>query len=389
MISEPLSEFWNLFLKETGQSDSNLSFFNDKITGQIPKVKIAIDISQIVYGTGVSTYTENLVKSLLKLDTDDEYILFAGAFRRRGDILGKFPQTKVFPIPPVAADLIWNKLHVFPIEKLIGNVDVFHTSDWAEPPSSAFKVTTVHDLYALKYPKMVHPKVLEVHKRKLSWVIRESRRIIVPSNSTKGDLTDLGVDGSIIRIIPEAPSFSKASGAEVTSAKKKYRIQGDYLISIGVTELKNTKRIIEAFHLSTAGKELKMVLVGRPSETEIKPERNIRILGHVPQDDLRGLLTGSRGLIFASLYEGYGIPILDGFVCGTPVITSNTSSMPEVAGEAAVLVDPYDAASIADGITKILSGPKGLIEKGFTRVGEFSWEKTAKMTLGVYKEAIQ
>jgi glycosyltransferase involved in cell wall biosynthesis len=350
-------------------------------------VKIAIDISQIVYGTGVSTYTENLVKSLLKIDSEDDYTLFAGAFRRRGDILQAFPKARVFLIPPVLADIIWNKLHVLPIEKLIGEIDVFHSSDWAEPPSNAFKVTTVHDLYPLKFPKMVHPKILEAHKRKLSWVMQESKRIIVPSNSTKVDLTDLGVDANIIRVIPEAPSFSKASDAEVANAKKKYQIQGDYLISIGVTELKNTKRIVEAFHLSTAGKELKLILVGRPSNSPIEPERNLRILGHVPQNDLKALLTGSKGLIFASLYEGYGIPILDAFACGTPVVTSNISSMPEVAGNAAILVDPYDAASIADGITKVLNGPKGLIEKGLARVGEFSWEETARMTLDVYKEA--
>ncbi|MCX6704631.1 MAG: glycosyltransferase family 1 protein [Candidatus Woesebacteria bacterium] len=350
-------------------------------------MKIAIDISQIVYGTGVSTYTESLVKSLLRIDSEDDYTLFAGAFRRRGDILKVFPEAQVFPIPPILADIIWNKLHVLPIEKLIGNIDVFHTSDWAEPPSSAFKVTTIHDLYPLRFPKMVHPKVLEVHKKKLSWVILESKRIIVPSNSTKADLMDLGVDENIIRVIPEAPSFSKASEEEVAAIKKKYQIQGDYLISIGVTELKNTKRIIEAFHLSSAGKELKLILVGRPVGIQIKPERNIRILGYVPQNDLKALLTGARGLIFASLYEGYGIPILDAFACGVPVVTSNISSMPEVAGKAAVLVDPYDAASIASGITKILSGPKGLIEKGLARVGEFSWGKTAQMTLDVYKEA--
>jgi glycosyltransferase involved in cell wall biosynthesis len=350
-------------------------------------MRVAIDISQIVYGTGVSTYTENLVKSLLKIDQEDDYTLFAGAFRRRGEILQMFPKARVFPIPPVVADIIWNKFHIFPIEKLIGNVDVFHSSDWTEPPSGAFKVTTVHDLYPLKFPRMVHPKILEVHKRKLSWVISESKRIIAPSSSTKKDLMDLGVDEQIIRVIPEAPSFSKASEAEVASVKKKYQIQGDYLISIGVTELKNTKRIIEAFHLSSAGKELKLILVGRPSNTQIKPERNLRILGHMPQNDLKALLTGARGLVFASLYEGYGIPVLDAFACGVPVVTSNISSMPEVAGEAAVLVDPYDAASIAGGITKILSGPKGLIEKGFARVSGFSWEKTAKMTLDVYKEA--
>ena len=350
-------------------------------------MKVAIDISQIVYGTGVSTYTRQLVKSLLKVDTENEYVLFAGALRRRGDILQAFPQARVFPIPPVAADFIWNKLHVLPIEKLIGNTDVLHTSDWTEPPSAAFKITTVHDLYPLKFPRMVDPKIVAVHKRKLSWVMRESKRIITPSLSTKKDLTDLGVREEIIRVIPEAPSLSKASDAEVTAVKKKYQIQGDYLISVGVTELKNTKRIIEAFHLSTAGKELKLILVGRPSGTLVQPERNIRILGYVPESDLAALLTGSRGLIYASLYEGYGIPILDGFACGIPVVTSNISSMPEVAGEAAVLVDPYDAASIADGITKVLSGPKALIEKGFARASEFSWEKTAKMTIDVYQEA--
>jgi glycosyltransferase involved in cell wall biosynthesis len=349
-------------------------------------MRVAIDISQIVYGTGVSTYTENLVKSLLKIDSEDDFTLFAGAFRRRGDILGIFPEARVFPIPPILADIIWNKFHVLPIEKLIGNIDVFHSSDWVEPPSSAFKVTTVHDLYPLIFPKMVHPKVLEVHKRKLSWVIQESKRIIVPSNSTKTDLVSLGVKGDIIRVIPEAPSFSKASEAEVAAIKKKYQIQGDYLISVGVTELKNTKRIIEAFHLSSAGKELKLILVGRVFDTEIEPERNLRILGYMPQNDLKALLTGARGLIFASLYEGYGIPVLDAFACGVPVVTSNISSMPEVAGEAAVLVDPYDASSIADGIAKVLSAPKGLVEKGLSRVTEFTWENTAKMTLDVYRE---
>ena len=350
-------------------------------------MKIAIDISQIVYGTGVSTYTKNLVENLLKIDMGDEYLLFAGALRRRSEILNAFPESKMFPIPPLLADIIWNKLHIFPIEKLIGQVDVLHTSDWAEPPSGAFKVTTVHDLYPLKFPRMVNPKILDVHKRKIYWVMRESKRIIVPSESTKKDMVTLGVNENIIRVIPEAPSMSKASEAEVVSVKKKYQIQGDYLISIGVGQLKNTKRIIEAFHLSTAGKELKLILAGRSSNLEIKPERNIRILGFVPQNDLSALLTGSRGLIFASLYEGYGIPILDAMACGVPVVTSNISSMPEVAGDAALVVDPYDTGSIADAIAKVVRGGKGFIEKGRVRVKEFSWEKTAQMTLEVYKEA--
>lgn len=349
-------------------------------------MKIAIDVSQIVYGTGVSSYTKNLVASLLSIDKENEYVLFGGAFRRRGEILETFPSTRVFPIPPMAADIIWNRLHTLPIEKLIGETDVLHTSDWAEPPSNAFKVTTVHDLYPLKFPKMVHPNVLEVHKRKLYWVKKESKRIIVPSLSTKNDLVSLGFEEGIIRVIPEAPSMTRASDEKIAEIKKKYQIREDYMISIGVTPLKNTNRIIKAFRLATAGKDLKLILVGRPSNIKIDQERNVRILGHVPQADLAALLSGSRGLIFASLYEGYGIPILDGFACGVPVITSNVASMPEVAGNAAELVDPTSTASVAEGIAKVVRGAKSLTDKGNIRIKNFSWEKTAKETLEVYKE---
>ncbi len=350
-------------------------------------MKIAIDISQIVYGTGVSSYTKNLVASLLSIDKENEFRLFGGAFRRRGEILETFPGTRVFPIPPMAADIIWNRLHILPIEKLIGNADVLHTSDWAEPPSSAFKVTTVHDLYPLKFPKLVHPKVLAVHKRKLYWVMKESRRIIVPSTSTKNDLVGMGFSENIIRVIPEAPSMERVGEEKIAEVKKKYQVGGDYFISIGVTPLKNTERIIKAFHLATAGKELKLIIAGRPSNIKIEPERNVRLLGHIPPEDLAALLSGSKGLIFASLYEGYGIPILDGFACGVPVITSNVGSMPEVAGNAAELVDPESVDSIAEGIARVVRGGKGLTDKGSLRVKNFSWEKTAEETLKVYKEA--
>lgn len=348
-------------------------------------MKIAIDISQIVYGTGVSTYTENLVKNLLKIDKENEYLLFAGALRRRQDVLSVFPQARIFPMPPTLADLVWNRLHIFPIEKLIGEVDVLHTSDWTEPPSKAFKVTTVHDLYPFKFPRLVHPKILEVHKRKIAWVLKESKMVFVPSNSTKEDLVSLRMKEERIRVVYEAPSLVKESSDRVSEIKKKYNLQGDYLISIGITKLKNTENIIKAFHLGSAGKDVKLVLVGKPVGVELKEERNVRILGHVPKEDLGALLTGSRGLIYPSLYEGFGIPILDAFNCEVPVLTSNISSMKEIAKDAAELVDPYDPSSIKDGIESILRGPKGYIEKGLTRVKDFSWEKAANETLDAYK----
>ena len=352
-------------------------------------MKIAIDISQIVYGTGVSLYTKSLVENLLKIDHDNEYLLFAGALRRRSDVLKMFPGAQILPIPPMVADFVWNRVHQLPIDKLIGKIDVLHTSDWAEPASSAFKVTTIHDLYPLKFPKLIDPRVRDVHTRRLSWVFRESSRIIVPSLSTKNDLLELGVDEPRIRVVGEAPVFSRAPEEAINKAKLKYGIKGNYLIAIGVTALKNTLRIVKAFHLASAGRDLKLVLAGRPTGVKITEERNVRVLGYVPNEDLEALLTGSSGLIFASVYEGYGIPILDAFACGVPVVTSNTASMPEVTGEAAVLVDPMSVHSIGEGIARILRGPKGYVEKGLSRVKDFSWEKTARETLAVYKEALE
>ena len=352
-------------------------------------MRIAIDISQVVYGTGVSVYTENLVKNLLKIDQENEYCLFAGTLRRKKDILRLFPQTKILPISPMMADFVWNRFHTLPIDRLVCKIDIYHSSDWAEAPTNAFKVTTIHDLYPLKFPRLIHPVVREVHKRRLSWVLRESERIIVPSESTKRDLIYYGGVEEKIRVIPEAPSIQKASLEGVDRVTKKYNLKGDYLISIGISKLKNTLRIIKAFHLARAGHDVKLVLIGRPSGIKIPDERNIRVLGHVESGDMAGLIAGSRGLVFPSLYEGFGIPILDAFVSNVPVVTSNVSSMAEVADNAACIVDPTDVDSIADGIQKILRGPKSFIEKGEKRVKEFTWEKTARQTLEIYNEAKQ
>jgi glycosyltransferase involved in cell wall biosynthesis len=356
-------------------------------------MRIAIDISQIVYGTGVSHYRKHLAYDLLQIDRDNEYILFGGSLRRLKE-LKQFASTipgnhadKLFYIPPTLADIIWNRLHVFPIEKLIGNIDILHTSDWAEPPSKAFKITTIHDLIPIKFPRMTPAIIRSTHENRLRWVAKESKRIIVPSNCTKNDLVELGFSQDIIRVIPEAPNLQRASSSGIEEVKRKYKIFDDYIISIGTKPWKNVERMIKAYHLSKYGKNLKYIIVGETKGTRFVDERGVRFLGFVSDTDLQALVSGAKALIFASVYEGLGIPILDAFNCECPVVTSNISSMPEVAGDAAMLIDPYNVHSIADGIEKILKGPKAYIERGLKRVEDFSWEKTARMTLDVYKEA--
>ncbi|MFZ5932927.1 MAG: glycosyltransferase family 4 protein [Patescibacteria group bacterium] len=356
-------------------------------------MRIAIDVSQVIYKTGVSVYTKNLVQNLLKIDKENEYVLFGG-YGRGKRLLGEFINglsgnftTKLFPIPPTLADLVWNRLHLLPIEKLIGAVDVFHSSDWSEPPSQAFKVTTVHDLAPIRFPKLTHPKIYRAHKKRLEWVKKEADRIIVPSEATKKEMESYGFDTGNVRVIPEASDIKPASPTEVARIKQKYNITGKYLLAIGTNPRKNISRIIKAFDLVRAGEDLKLVVIVTP-RFEVGERRGLRLVeDKLSQEELAAFYTGAEVLVYPSLYEGFGLPILDSFACGVPVVTSNLSSMAEVAGNAAVLVDPYEVESIVEGIRTALRGKLGLYKKGMARVSRFSWEKTAKMTLDVYSEA--
>src|SRR5574341_726113 len=131
-------------------------------------MRIGIDVSQIVYGTGVSVYTQNLVRELLRIDDQNEYLLFGGSLRQLGDLKSKLKEfnvvKKIFPLPPTALDLLWNRLHILPIESLVGKLDAYHSSDWTQAPSTAFKVTTVHDLVPVKYPHESHPRIVAAHR---------------------------------------------------------------------------------------------------------------------------------------------------------------------------------------------------------------------------------
>ena len=357
-------------------------------------MKIGIDISQIVYGTGVSKYTKNLIEGLLAIDKDNDYMLFGGSLRRKkeintfmaslkGNVVGK-----TYSLSPTMADILWNRLHILKMEKLIGDLDVFHSSDWTQPPSSAFKVTTVHDLVPLRFPQYSHPRIVSVHKAKLKHVKNEIDVVIVPSEATRDDLISTGISKDKIRVIPEATDFifKPAKKKDIEMLKKEHRIRGGYLLAVGVGPRKNTERIIEAYEKVRAGRDLKLIILGHPYK-KIEQKRGVIFTGHVKTEKMPTYYSGAEALVYPTIYEGFGLPVLEAFSCKTPVVTSNISSLPEVAGDAAELVDPFSVDSITGGIKEALSHQKGLIDKGLKRSKEFSWRKTAQMTLDVYREA--
>lgn len=176
-------------------------------------MRIGIDISQIVYeGTGVGRYVQWLVEELLKVDKENEYILFGASLRRRDEFyhyfnkiyhLSKHVRLVVVPLPPTFLDLLWNKLHVFPIEWFIGQIDVFWSSDWTQPPlRAAHGVTTIHDVSFLKYPESFDRRIRNVQKRRLSWVKKECQAIFCDSEATKKDVVELvGIPAQKCRIV--------------------------------------------------------------------------------------------------------------------------------------------------------------------------------------------
>lgn len=353
-------------------------------------MKIAIDISQIIYETGVSVYTRELVSNLVKLYPKEEFIFFGGSLRRGEEIKSFAKSIKknaiTTPLSPTMADFLWNRLHVLNIEKLIGEVDIFHSSDWAEPPAECAKATTIHDLAPLLFPELSHPKIVETHRRKLSWVAKESKAVIVPSVQTKSDAIELGISEKVIKVIPEGlrADIKKSSSWEIQRVRKKYKIDGNYAISVGNNPRKNTERIISAFNAVKGKAGMgSLVVVGGGASNE-----KAIFTGHVSNSELFALYSGAEVLVYPSLYEGFGLPILEAFACEIPVVTSNISSMPEVAGKAAILVNPKSTKSISDGILEALEKKKILVSRGKAQVKKFSWENTAKKTMEVYRSLV-
>ncbi len=171
-------------------------------------MKIGIDISQLAYErTGVANYLKSLIEHLLEIDTNNQYVFFFSGLRRKlpnySFLHAKNVTVKTYAFPPTVLDILWNKLHIFPIEYLIGDVDVFITSDWAEPPvKKAKKMTILYDLIVYKFPEETDTKIVDVHKRKLGWVKKETDRIICISESTKKDAKDiLGITEDRLEIV--------------------------------------------------------------------------------------------------------------------------------------------------------------------------------------------
>lgn len=376
-----------------------------------------MDVSAVRHGltNGVAVYTANLARALLERPDPPELVVWfcaresAAAAAVLDELAGRGAEV-VQASPPWrwSPDGAW-WLPVRPsLAPLLEDVDVFHVGEFHLPPGRAAGppyVATVHDVTTVTHPR--HHTLLNrlVHRRRLGWIRRRAARVIAVSASTARDLeTEVGVEPGRVAVVHEArghaPIAPTVPGPE--AVRTRYGLGPRYILSVGTLEpRKNHARLVRAFEGLDAYADVELVLVGgagwrsRPFERAIDNSRvraHIRLLGSVPADDLVALYEGATVFAYPSLYEGFGLPVLEAMAAGTPVLTSDISSLPEVAGDAALLVDPRSVEAIRVGLARLLDDPslrERLTESGRSRERSFTWEKAARETLEVYHKALR
>ncbi|MGQ0604568.1 MAG: glycosyltransferase family 4 protein [Anaerolineales bacterium] len=375
---------------------------------------IGIDASRttVARRTGTESYSLNLTRALLRqaaprsgvgeaLRASPAQTEFAPAshrvtlYFRDQPAPGLFPSAtqRVIPFPRLwtHARLSW--------EMLTHPPDVLFVPAHVLPlvcPAPA--VVTVHDLGYRHFPD-AHPLAQRLY---LDWSTRFSAQraayVIADSQATRRDLARFYAvpENNISVVYPgRDETLRRVDPSAVRGALRvKYQLPETFLLHVGTLQpRKNLLRLIEA--VSHQPSVITLVLAGRPgwqSQPILAAARthNVRVLEYVPDEDLAGLYSGAAAFIFPSLYEGFGFPVLEAMACGTPVICANTSSLPEVAGEAALTVDPLDTEALTGAITRVLGDAglrESLIAKGYAQVQKFSWEKAARETLSVLERA--
>lgn len=357
---------------------------------------------------GIGRSLWHLYRRLPALRPDDEFILYhqraLPTARDTDDAPWRQPNVRLqrIDMPGDRLDL-WRHVRL-PWAAWRDKLDLLHCPASVAPRwSPAPILVTIHDLIPICLPGEVPAAERRQFRRTLRGTLRAARRVVAISNATRDDLGRMfHIPARRISVIPWAadPEVVAACAAPLSDAERervrgRYNVQQRWLVTFaGASPRKNARRVLAGFAQVSpeVRRSLQVVLIGahperyrqalRQEATDLGIEGDVRVLDFVPQSDVCTLLRGASGLLMPSHYEGFGLPILDAFACGTPVLTSPISSMPEIAGDAAVYCDPHDATSIAAGIGRLLDGATAdrLAAMGTQRLRLFSWDRAAEAT---------
>jgi len=364
-------------------------------------VRIAIDARKL-HDYGIGTYVRNLLRQLARIDTSSEYILICRPhdvglaaqlgpnFRGVASEAGLYSLREQLAIPAL--------LHR-------ERADLFHAPHYVLPPFVGCPaVVTIHDCIHLMFPQYLPNRLAYAYARMFMWsAAQRSDRILTVSEASKRDiLRFFTVPEQKIEVVYNA--IDERFGLtppedEVVRVRERFQLFDEFILYAGnIRPHKNLERLIQAFQqLREEGFDhLKLLIIGdeiskyaalRRTVHRCKLHKHVRFLGFVPDQTLAVLYRLASVFVFPSLYEGFGFPPLEAMASGTPVVTSNVSSLPEVVGDAAVLIDPYDPAAIADGVRQVLTMPAlraDLVARGYARARAYSWEDSVRRIRAVY-----
>lgn len=360
---------------------------------------------------GIGVYTENLVKKLNEIDFHNNYFLIHYARSTRDIYLDNseiiIPQKSFLNHMPGSYSF-W-RYYTLPKELKKYKLDVIHDPYELGPLSfsnPAAKIITIHDLTPLLFPEHFKSADVWLHRLLFSKTIKNVDKIITVSEYSKKDIIEhINAPEDKIEVVYNGKSeiFHPHPEAELEEIKKRYNIPYEFILCVGgLHPIKNIPRLLKAYKkVLENGYRQPLVIVGKKVDkwdpifhtiSQLGLEDRVIFTGHINDNDLSLLYSAAQVFVYPCLYAGFGLPPLEAMACGTPVISSNNSSIPEVVGDAGILIDPYQVYDIATAMVHVMddeSMQKKMIKKGKKQAKLFSWDNAARETLNIYKEAYE
>ncbi len=374
--------------------------------------RIGIDItSALTQGGGIGRYTRELVRALVALESDNQYQLFSARITKPYPLPDPLPQQsnvtyKAAPLSERWLYRLWYRARLpLPVQWVTGKLDLFHSPDFVLPPvnGSIPTLLTVHDLSFVHYPEVYPVPLVAYLNEVVPWSVGRATHILADSVATKTDLVSVwGVQDEKVTVLYSGVSdrFKPVNDGQATAmVGEKYGIgERPYVLAVGTVQpRKNYQMLIRAFKGVAEQFPHKLVFAGGKGwmEEEMTAEvqrqgleDRVIFTGFVDDDDLPALYSGASLLAFPSLYEGFGLPILEAMACGLPALISNASCLPEVGGDVAVQISPGDEPAWTQSMIALLGDPARLEEMkiaGFKQARRFTWEMAAKQLVELYK----
>lgn len=377
-------------------------------------MRIAIDYTPAVNQVaGIGRYTRCLVQALSRLDAENEYVLF---YAYSGGPKPPWPYAdhpnfveKAVNVSTRTLAVIWHRLGLpLPVNLVVGNAAIYHATDFVLPPlRGTAGIVTVHDLSFILFPDHADSSLANYLERAVPESVRRARLVLADSENTRNDIECL-LDAApekveVLYAGVESRFRHSEDAAALEVVRQRYGLGWPFILSVSTIERrKNLGRLVQAYgRLRSKRRGLpKLVIVGRrgwlyedvfEAVVDLGLEDDVIFPGYIADDDLPALYSLAELFVYPSLYEGFGLPPLEAMACGTPVVAANTSSLPEVLGDAFLGVTPTDVEGLADAMERALDDTElraDLRQRGVKRAAQFNWERSAERLLALYRRTV-